>query len=101
MIFLTLFYGVSLKRLWPMTRERCPVADPWFRCGSRMVIASTVGFAIPAQFISLKGLEVPFYIILLGAGILKQASAPTAEERAPAAAAGADSDGLRALMTVS
>jgi putative inorganic carbon (HCO3(-)) transporter len=101
LIFLALFYGVSLKRLWPMTRERCPVADPWYRCGSRMVIASTVGFALPAQFISLEGLEVPFYVVLLGAGILKLASAPVAEEQAPAATAEADSDRQPALMTMS
>jgi hypothetical protein len=42
-----------------------------------MVIASLAGFAVAAQFVSLEGLEVPYYIVLIGAGALKLASEPS------------------------
>jgi probable O-glycosylation ligase (exosortase A-associated) len=69
--FLVLFYGLCMVFLWPLTREQTPVADPWMRYLARIVIAALVGFAVSAQFVSLELLEVPFYITLLGAGVLK------------------------------
>jgi O-antigen ligase len=78
LFFLAAFYGVCILRLWPMTRESYPVTDPWFRDGARMVIASLVGFAVSAQFVSLVGLEAPYYVALLGAGVLKLSSLPAA-----------------------
>jgi hypothetical protein len=36
-----------------------------------MVTASLVAFGFSAQFISLLGLEIPYYVVLLGAGALK------------------------------
>ena len=59
-----------------MTRATYPAADPWFRDVARMVIASLTGFAVSAQFVSLVGLEAPYYVALLGAGALKLASVP-------------------------
>src|SRR5207249_4916063 len=53
------FYGLCILRLWPWTREKVPVPDPWFRHLARMVIASLVGFAVAAQFVSLGLLEHP------------------------------------------
>jgi hypothetical protein len=41
-----------------------------------MVIASLTGFAVSAQFVSLAGLEAPYYVALLGAGALKLSSLP-------------------------
>jgi O-antigen ligase len=76
LLLLLLFYGSCMGKLWPLTRERTEVPDPWLRHAARMVIASIVGFAAAAQFVSLKGLEVPFYVALVGAGALKLASAP-------------------------
>jgi putative inorganic carbon (HCO3(-)) transporter len=76
LFFLALFYGSCIVRVWPYTRERQPIADPWIRYLARMVIASLAGFAVSAQFVSLKTLEVPFYVALIGAGVLKLASQP-------------------------
>ena len=80
LFLLVSFYGVCVVRLWPLTRESHPVADPWFRHTARMVIASLTGFIVSAQFVSLPGLEVPYYVVLLGAGASKLTSlqAPTA-----------------------
>jgi O-antigen ligase len=69
--FLVLFYVLCVVRLFPLARERVPTADPWLPYLARMIIASLVGFAISAQFVSLQHLEVPYYIVLLGAGVLK------------------------------
>ena len=38
------------------------------------IIASIFGFAVAAQFVSLVGLEAPYYVVLIGAGALKLAS---------------------------
>ncbi len=70
------FYGLCLVRLWPMAREASIVSDPWMRYLARMVIPSIVGFVISAQFVTLEGLEPPYYIVLLGAGTLKLESMP-------------------------
>jgi probable O-glycosylation ligase (exosortase A-associated) len=68
---LLLFYGLCVARLWPLTRERRPVPAPEYRGLARMVIASLTGFAVAAQFVSLDRLEVPYYVALLGAALLK------------------------------
>jgi hypothetical protein len=44
-----------------------------------MVIAALVGFSVAAQFVSLVGLESPYYVVLLGAGALKLTSTHQAE----------------------
>jgi hypothetical protein len=41
-----------------------------------MVIASTLGFVFTAQFVTLPGLEAPYYVALLGAGVLRLLSVP-------------------------
>jgi probable O-glycosylation ligase (exosortase A-associated) len=72
--FLSLFFGTCMVRLWPVAREKRSVPDPWLRVASRMVLASLVGFAVSAQFVSLTTLEVPYYIALVGAAALKLCS---------------------------
>ena len=64
------FFFLSIRRLWPLTHEATPVTDPWQRDAARMVIASLFGFVIAAQFVTIKYLEVPFYVALVGAGTL-------------------------------
>jgi O-antigen ligase len=72
------FYGLCVVRLWPLRLESVPVADPWFREAARMVIAALVAFAVAAQFVTLHGLELPYYTCLIGAGALKLDSPPRA-----------------------
>jgi probable O-glycosylation ligase (exosortase A-associated) len=76
--FLVLFFGLCAYRLWPLTKENRPAADPWLRHAARMVIASLVGFAVAGQFVALLGIELPYYIALLGVATLKEASQPSA-----------------------
>jgi probable O-glycosylation ligase (exosortase A-associated) len=64
------FYGICVWRLWPVHRSRT-LTDPWLADAARMVIAALVGFMFSAQFVSLEGLELPYYVTLVGAGVLK------------------------------
>ena len=74
LILLMSFYGVCVVRLWPLAKESRTDVDPLIRGMARMVIAALVGFAASAQFVSLEALEVPYYIALIGAGVLKLTS---------------------------
>lgn len=67
---LVAFYGVCVVRLVRLTRRREPL-DPEYLSLARMVIAAIIGFAVSAQFVSLIGLELPYYVVLVGCGVLK------------------------------
>lgn len=71
LIFLASFYLICMRRLFPFTQmDRVPF-DPWIQACSRMVIASLIGFSVSAQFVSLKDLEQPFYVTLVGGSALR------------------------------
>ncbi len=80
---LILFYAVCVVRLLPLTWKRTPVPDPWMRYLARMVIASLAGFAVSSQFVTVDGIEMSYFVGLIGAGVLKLselAAAGTAAE---------------------
>jgi len=70
------FYGLCIWRLWPLTRKRSNVPDPWLRDVARMVIASSVGFMVAASGVRITMLELSYYIVLAGAIVLKLSSVP-------------------------
>ncbi|WP_169979028.1 O-antigen ligase family protein [Tautonia rosea] len=74
MLFILSFYGLCIVRLWPYTRTGAFVPDPWYAGLARMVIASLTGFIIAAQFLPSTGVEPPFYVAIIGAGVLKLVS---------------------------
>lgn len=85
---LALFYLLTAWPLWRLIRRKDPPLDPELQSLARMVIASVVGFAVSAQFVSLIGLEAPYYVVLIGAGTLKLASRrPAQDEEGPPEAA--------------
>ena len=71
MALLIAFYAVSMMQLWPLTRGKTALPDPWIEQVGRGVIAAFIGFCVSASFVSLTGLEYPYYIGLLGAAALK------------------------------
>jgi probable O-glycosylation ligase (exosortase A-associated) len=77
------FYGACVLRLWPLGKNQSHVPDPWFRHIAHMVIASIGGFAISAQFVSVYAIELPFYVVLLGAGALKLCSVEVVAHQPP------------------
>ena len=82
--FLLAFYGICVMRLYPMTRPRAQIPDPWLRDVARMVIASLAGFAVAAQFVSISGLELPYYVVMVGALAIKLSHVSPAARAAPA-----------------
>jgi O-antigen ligase len=74
--FLLLFYGLTIKRLWPLARGRSPGADVPTSMFAAGIIVSLVGYAVSAQFVSLIGLESPFYVAMVGAVLVKYRTAP-------------------------
>ena len=70
------FYIVVIFRLWPYHSEHSLVPDPFYRDIARMVIAALIGFSVAAQFVSITFLEIPYYVVLLGAGALKLLTVP-------------------------
>jgi O-antigen ligase len=72
MALLLAFYLITIRSLWNYMRLRSNV-DPWITCMARAVIASLIGFAVASQFVSLEGLEFPYYVVLVGAAVLKLA----------------------------
>ena len=59
-----------MKRLWETAKTMDKLA-PDVANGCRMVIAGLTGFIVAGQFVSLTGLEIPYYVTLVGAGYLK------------------------------
>jgi probable O-glycosylation ligase (exosortase A-associated) len=79
LLFLVLFYALCVTRLRPFLRGPGDVPDPWLQYLACMVVASLLGFGVSAQFVSMVGLEVPYYVTLIGAGVLKVADDWTTE----------------------
>lgn len=75
------YYGFCGARLWPTARGRVIGADPWFETMACAVIASLVGFAVSAQFVSLKMLEMPYYVALVGLAVLRLIDASDSRPR--------------------
>ncbi len=64
-------YALTVVKLWPVARGRVPMRDPFQQDAARMVISSLIGFMVAAQFVTIKSLETPYYIVLAGAALLK------------------------------
>jgi probable O-glycosylation ligase (exosortase A-associated) len=71
MLSILAFYAIGCWKLLPLSREKTEVTDPWLRYFARMVIASTAGFFVSAAAVSVEGVELPYYVMVLGAGTLK------------------------------
>jgi probable O-glycosylation ligase (exosortase A-associated) len=80
---LLLFYGSCGWRLLPLARGREVADDAFLATAARMVIAALAGFAASATFVTVEGLEIPYYVALLGAGTLRLAASKSREVMAP------------------
>jgi putative inorganic carbon (HCO3(-)) transporter len=80
---LATFYALVLIRLRPLAFQGSPPNDPWVAASACGIIAALVGFVVSAQFVTVSGMEVPYYIALLGAGLLKVVSIQTDAQYIP------------------
>ena len=78
-LFLLLFYGFTIKRLWRVARRKIPGIDEATAMFAAGIILALVGFAVSAQFVSLVGLEPPYYVAMAGAVLLKARASASAE----------------------
>lgn len=68
---LLFFFVITAYRLWPIARESLTAANQYEVAMASGVILGVVGFCVCGQFVSVPGLETPYYISMLGAGLLK------------------------------
>jgi O-antigen ligase len=71
LLLLASFYGLVIWRLVPIARDDSPDGDPWLRGVAIGIISGLCGFAMSAQFISAEALEIPYYLAVAGAGIVR------------------------------
>ncbi len=73
--FLASYYILTVATLWRYSRlDNSDSQGLTPGATARMVIAAVVGFMVSAQFVSLEGLELPYYVALVGLGTLKVSS---------------------------
>jgi len=71
MSFLLLFFVAAGWKMWPLARERLTDENRYEVAVASGVVLSVVGFIVSGQFVSAPALEVPYYVIMLGVGVLR------------------------------
>jgi O-antigen ligase len=82
-VFLMLFFGTAVVRLWPIARARQTETNQNEIILASGVILAIVGFVVSGQFVSVPGLEVPYYVTMLGAAMLKTTTREAVAGAAP------------------
>lgn len=65
------FYGSCCWSMFCLCRDSSLPEDAWSRWIARGILAGLAGFFASAWFVTVDRIELPYYIVLLGAGILK------------------------------
>jgi putative inorganic carbon (HCO3(-)) transporter len=84
---LLLFFGIAAARMWPIARTRVTAANRYQVSMAAGIIMAIAGFVVSGQFVSLTGLETPYYITMVGVALLK-VHRREAEDTRPAIVAG-------------
>lgn len=77
------YYGLCALRLLPIAWSGSVTAGPEAADLARMVISSVAGSVLACSFVTVESVEAPYYITLLGAGLLKVLPAPGREPAFP------------------
>ncbi len=76
--FLLSFYGLTMLSLWKITQfDKTDGQGLTAGATARMVCTALTGFIVSAQFVSLEGLEIPYYMCVVGLGSLKLQTSDT------------------------
>ena len=70
-LWLLLFFGFATLRMWPLARERLTETNRYQVALAAGVVLSVVGFSVAGPFVSVPGLEVPYYVVMVGIAMLK------------------------------
>jgi probable O-glycosylation ligase (exosortase A-associated) len=68
------YYALTGRRLLPLARRGSD--DPWFQWAAVSVVSALAGFLICSCFVTVQRLEVPYYVALVGASLIKLAARP-------------------------
>lgn len=81
------FFVIAAARLWPVARSRMTDDNRDHIAVATAVVLSVVGFVVAGQFVSVTGLEAPYYIVMVGAAMLKnpEPNAPATVPSSPPA----------------
>ena len=71
-LLLFCFFALAVVKLWPLARARLTEESRNEIAVASGLIMSIVGFAVAGQFVSLGGLEIPYYAAMIGVVLLKQ-----------------------------
>lgn len=75
-LFLLLFFVLPALRLWPIAREKITDDNREDVAIAIGTVLSIVGFVVAAQFVSVSGLEAPYYVVMVGVALLKNRTKP-------------------------
>ena len=71
-LVLFLFFVLPIFQLWPIARAKLSDANRYQVGVATGIIMCVVGFIVTGQFVSLAGLEIPYYAVMIGIGLLNQ-----------------------------
>lgn len=71
LFFLAMFFLLAFVKMWPMarTKNKDPISRERALIATGVMLA-IVGYAISGQFVTLTGLELPYYVVMVGAALL-------------------------------
>ncbi|MEO7191333.1 MAG: O-antigen ligase family protein [Vicinamibacterales bacterium] len=82
-LLLLSFFTIAALKLWPVARTRFTDENRSDVAIATGGVLSAVGFIVSGQFVSVPGLEVPYYVVMVGVAVLKaQKPAPAKVEAA-------------------
>jgi O-antigen ligase len=82
---LAVFFVLTTVRLYPLARSVAQRADIDETHFARMALTGLAGYLVATQFLTAHGVEAPYYVAMIGLGLLKITSPPPVAEmvRAP------------------
>lgn len=78
--FLFIFFSLTVIKLWPLARMKQTPENRYTVAVATGIITSIVGFMVAGQFVSLAGLEIPYYTAMVGVVLLKSSAKPSSAE---------------------
>ena len=85
-LVLFLFFATAALKLWPIARTPLTDTNRYEVVLASGVVLAIVGFMVSGQFVSVPGLEAPYYVTMLGAAMLKTTSRGAVAETTPSSA---------------
>jgi len=81
--FLLFVFGFAIVKLWPLARARLTEENRYEVSMATGILLCIVGFVVSGQFVSLGGLEIPYYTTMVAVALLKKTPAPVAVRATP------------------